>query len=354
MSRGWTASGVGDVQAGDGEPGRDGSVGEQDGGGSGGGAPVDEGDGECAQVVDQPGHDVGQLGQLRVQRPPPRRRPLDAEQPLHQLRGGHAAGAQLRQRGAGGRAGRRGRRSPRRRAGRGGVGRGRGCRATRPGRAPARAPQQGHPAPTQPQQGHPAPPTAGAPCPTRPQQGHPAPTQPQQGHPAPTQPRRGTAQRRSRGTLLRRGVRHWRGGRKPGRGAQRVDDPGAQEAIERRTGEAGRRHEREPLARRYGTHEVDVGLGRPGDHRVGDRPEPDAATVGLHREGRDQPGGQAERFGGDGGGVRDVIAERAGERQRPGHRPLPAVPLLDGGIAALDGGERAAAAHHPPARRARP
>ena len=30
--------------------------------------------------------------------------------------------------------------------------------------------------------------------------------------------------------------------------------------------------------------------------------------------------------------MRDVVAERAGERQRPGHRPLPAVALLDGGV----------------------
>ena len=64
--RGWRKSGeqgadgvgVGDVQAGHVEPGRERSLREQDGGGPGSGAPIDEGDGEGAQVVDQSGHDT--------------------------------------------------------------------------------------------------------------------------------------------------------------------------------------------------------------------------------------------------------------------------------------------------------
>jgi hypothetical protein len=89
-------------------------------------------------------------------------------------------------------------------------------------------------------------------------------------------------------------------------------------------------------------HEVDVGGGRPVEHGVGHRAEPYAAAVGLQREGRDQPGGQREGFGGGGRGVRDVGAERAGERQRPGHRPLLAVALLDGDVGHL---EHTGAAH---------
>ncbi len=140
-----------------------------------------------------------------------------------------------------------------------------------------------------------------------------------------------------------------RGGREPGRRAQGGDDPGAQQPVERRAGKAGRGHEREPLVRRDRAHEVDVRRGRPVEHGVGDRAEADAATVGLQRQGRDQPGGQAEGFGGGGGGVRDVVAERAGERQRPGHGPLPTVSLLDGGV---DRVEHACAPHHPPPPRA--
>ena len=62
---------------------------------------------------------------------------------------------------------------------------------------------------------------------------------------------------------------------------------------------------------------------------------------------RDQPGRQAEPFGGGGRGVRDVVAERTGQRQRPGHGPLTTAPLLNGGI---DGGKATAAPHHPQPR----
>ena len=153
---------------------------------------------------------------------------------------------------------------------------------------------------------------------------------------------------RSWGTLVRprRTRLRWRGrGREPGRGAEGGDDPGPQRAVERGTGEVGRGHEREPLVGNDRAHEIDVGRGGPVEHRVGHRAEPDAAAVGLQREGGDQPGGQGEGFGGGGRRVRDVVAEGAGERQRPGHRPLLAVALLDGGVGHL---EHARAPHHVP------
>ena len=212
---------------------------------------------------------------------------LDAEQPLHQLGGGHAAGAQLRQRG-------------------GEVGRGGEVVEPRDGEQGGEAWAEARDVePLGPARGQlarrsrvhlPAPDAAG-----------PSSTQPQQGHPLQRGGRRAGGQRRASTIRARRSPSSGERG-KPGGARARAARPA-----------------RPP-------DEVDVGLGRPGEHGVGDRAEADAATVGLQREGRDQPGGQAERFGGGGGGVRDVVAERAGQRQRPGHRPLPAIALLDGGI----------------------
>ena len=288
--------GVGEVQAGNSEPGRQRSLRKQDGGGPSGGAPVDEGDGEGAQVVDQPRHDIGQLAQLGVQRPPPRRRPLDPEQPLDQLRSGDAARAQLGQRG--------------RAVGRGGE------------VVEACGSEQGRQ------------------------------SWPDAGDVEPLGPARRQLANCSSVTLLPLNLcgvtllQHRR--REPRRPTQSGDDPGSQQAVEGRTGEAGLGHEREPFVRRDRPHEVDVGRGRPVEDGVGDGAEADASAVGLHREGRDQPGGQAEGFGGGGRGVRDVVAERTGERQRPGHRPFPTVALLDGGVGRS---EHTAAAHHPPPQR---
>ena len=63
----------------------------------------------------------------------------------------------------------------------------------------------------------------------------------------------------------------------------------------------------------------------------------DAAAVGVERDVRDQPGGQAEPFGGGGGGVQDVVVERGRaavgvERQGPAERPDVPSALLGGGV----------------------
>ena len=104
--------GVGDVEPGQPERGDGGHgvvgvlAGQQHGGRAGRGAVVDERDGQRAQLVEQAGDVVGEQLQLRVERAPPGRRPLDAEQPDHQLGDAEPGDAQ------GGRRGRRGGQQP--------------------------------------------------------------------------------------------------------------------------------------------------------------------------------------------------------------------------------------------------
>ena len=105
--------GVGDVQAGNGEPGRRAALSaepgrwrQQHGGRAGHQRPSDSGTGSARSSSTQPGHRVGHRPAPRTA-PATSRRPLDPEQPLDQLRRGDPMHTQLRQRDRDGRAGRR-------------------------------------------------------------------------------------------------------------------------------------------------------------------------------------------------------------------------------------------------------
>ena len=305
--------GVDDVQAGQREVAHPPGVGaqrQQHARGPAHRAPVGERDGQRPQLVAQPGHGVDGLLERRVHGAPPVGGAPDAEEPVGEFGGAHAVDAELGEH----------------------RGRARGVR-----KATFRAYRVLNVAFTT--YGH------------RGNRGEEA--------------RHDVDEQRRQ--LRRRQVQDRRGPRgdvvavcsgQPRRAAQDVEQQRPQAGVELRAREPGDRHERQPVGGVDRRDEVQVRVGSGVQDRVGRRAAADAAAVGVERDVRDQPGGQAEPFDGGGRGVQDVVVERGRaavrvEGQGPAERPDEASALLGGGVRrAVRGSADQQPAPHRTARRA--
>ena len=220
---------------------------EQHAGGPRHRAAVGERDGQRAQLVAQPRHGVDSRFERRVHRPPPAGRSPHAEEPVGQLGRTHPVHVQLGEQAA-----------ARRRL------LTEGSRSNRGEQAREDAGEQGG------------------------------------------QLGRGEVQDRR---VARGHLAACRPGQ-PGGAAQHVEQQLPQAGVELGAGEAGRGDQREPSVGGDGGHEVEVGVGGGPQHGVSGVARADAAAVGVERDVRNQPGGEAEALPGGGGGVQDVVGER--------------------------------------------
>ena len=110
---------------------------------------------------------------------------------------------------------------------------------------------------------------------------------------------------------------------------ERAEHSRAQGTVQR----AGRHRCRHEVERVLGLRgELGVGLGRPGDEEVGERPRRDVASSGVERERGDQQRGQVEGLVGRGRRVHRRRHRLPRHRTGPGQRPPRPVPLLDGAV----------------------